>query len=180
MTQLLCEEFNVPSLIIANSAVLTTLASCRTTALVVDCGGGSTIVTPVVHCRSLAQAVISSPVAGEVLTDCLTRRLENNGQLLKIGRKATETITRGNLLVQSRKNCADSLKLHITMWKAMNFLMAAYWRPNFRATVEGASSERCTVGMAFQRSTVMAFPHQCLILEFGFSPLISDRLRGLK
>ncbi|XP_050116922.1 SWI/SNF and RSC complexes subunit arp42-like isoform X4 [Malus sylvestris] len=124
MTQLLCEEFNVPSLIIANSAVLTTLASCRTTALVVDCGGGSTIVTPVVHCRSLAQAVISSPVAGEVLTDCLTRRLENNGQLLKIGRKATETITRGNLLVQSRKNCADSLKLHITMWKAMNFLMA--------------------------------------------------------
>ncbi|XP_050116918.1 actin-related protein 4-like isoform X2 [Malus sylvestris] len=114
MTQLLCEEFNVPSLIIANSAVLTTLASCRTTALVVDCGGGSTIVTPVVHCRSLAQAVISSPVAGEVLTDCLTRRLENNGQLLKIGRKATETITRGNLLVQSRKNCADSLKLHIT------------------------------------------------------------------
>ncbi|KAM0990590.1 hypothetical protein ACFX2C_009085 [Malus domestica] len=36
MTQLLCEEFNVPSLIIANSAVLTTLASCRTTALVVD------------------------------------------------------------------------------------------------------------------------------------------------
>lgn len=68
--------------------------------------------------------MISSPVAGEVLTDCLTRRLENNGQLLKIGRKATETITRGNLLVQSRKNCADSLKLHITMWKAMNFLMA--------------------------------------------------------
>ncbi|GAB4845316.1 Actin- protein 4 [Ancistrocladus abbreviatus] len=77
--ELMFEKYKVPALFLAKNAVLTSFASGRATSLVVDCGGGSTTVAPVHDGYVLQKAVLSSPVGGEVLTDCLMKSLESKG-----------------------------------------------------------------------------------------------------
>ncbi|GJV03137.1 actin-related protein 4 [Tanacetum coccineum] len=59
--------------------VLTSFASGRATSLVIDSGGGSTIVAPVHDGYVLQKAVSVSPIGGEYLTDCLIKSLESKG-----------------------------------------------------------------------------------------------------
>jgi len=81
--ELMFESHKVPALFLAKNAVLTSFASGRPTSLVVDCGGGSTTVAAVHDGYVLQKAVVSSPIGGEVLTDCLMRTLESKGILLR-------------------------------------------------------------------------------------------------
>lgn len=81
--ELMFESHKVPALFLAKNAVLTSFASGRPTSLVVDCGGGSTTVAAVHDGYVLQKAVVSSPIGGEVLTDCLMRFLESKGILVK-------------------------------------------------------------------------------------------------
>lgn len=81
--ELMFESHKVPALFLAKNAVLTSFASGRPTSLVVDCGGGSTTVAAVHDGYVLQKAVVSSPIGGEVLTDCLMRSLESKGILVK-------------------------------------------------------------------------------------------------
>eukprot|EP00252_Welwitschia_mirabilis_P025606 TRINITY_DN807_c0_g1_i3.p1 TRINITY_DN807_c0_g1~~TRINITY_DN807_c0_g1_i3.p1 ORF type:complete len:443 (+),score=101.08 TRINITY_DN807_c0_g1_i3:281-1609(+) len=81
--ELMFENHSVPALFLAKNAALTSFASGRATSLVVDCGGGSTTVAPVHDGYVLQKAVVSSPIGGEVLTDCFLRTLENNGIMIK-------------------------------------------------------------------------------------------------
>ncbi|XP_047337580.1 actin-related protein 4-like [Impatiens glandulifera] len=77
--ELMFEKYKVPALFLAKNAVLTSFASGRATSLVVDSGGGSTVITPVHDGYVLQKAVQSSPVGGELLTDCLMKSLESKG-----------------------------------------------------------------------------------------------------
>ncbi|CAN6446188.1 unnamed protein product [Victoria cruziana] len=77
--ELMFEKYKVPALFLAKNAVLTSFASGRATALVVDSGGGSTTVSPVSDGYVLQKAVVSSPIGGEFLTDCMMRSLESKG-----------------------------------------------------------------------------------------------------
>ncbi|XP_059641242.1 actin-related protein 4 isoform X1 [Cornus florida] len=81
--ELMFEKYKVPALFLAKNAVLTSFASGRATSLVVDSGGGSTIVAPVHDGYVLQKAVASSPVGGELLTDCLMKSLESKGLTVK-------------------------------------------------------------------------------------------------
>lgn len=81
--ELMFESHKVPALFLAKNAVLTSFASGRPTSLVVDCGGGSTTVAAVHDGYVLQKAVVSSPIGGEVLTDCLMRTLETKGILVR-------------------------------------------------------------------------------------------------
>lgn len=81
--ELMFESHKVPALFLAKNAVLTSFASGRPTSLVVDCGGGSTTVAAVHDGYVLQKAVVSSPIGGEVLTDCLMRSLESKGILVR-------------------------------------------------------------------------------------------------
>ncbi|KAJ8431718.1 hypothetical protein Cgig2_028500 [Carnegiea gigantea] len=81
--ELMFEKYKVPALFLAKNAVLTSFASGRATSLVVDCGGGSTTVAPVHDGYVLQKAVLSSPIGGEFLTDCLTKSLESKGITIK-------------------------------------------------------------------------------------------------
>ncbi|GAB2243694.1 hypothetical protein Droror1_Dr00023822 [Drosera rotundifolia] len=81
--ELMFEKYKVPALFLAKNAVLTAFASGRATALVVDSGGGSTTVAPVHDGYVLQKAVLSSPVGGEFLSDCLKKSLESKGILIK-------------------------------------------------------------------------------------------------
>ncbi|KAK4267975.1 hypothetical protein QN277_024686 [Acacia crassicarpa] len=81
--ELMFEKYKVPALFLAKNAVLTSFASGRATALVVDGGGGSTTVAPVHDGYVLQKAVATSPIGGEFLTDCLMKSLESKGIVIK-------------------------------------------------------------------------------------------------
>ncbi|XP_024441680.1 actin-related protein 4 isoform X2 [Populus trichocarpa] len=81
--ELIFEKYNVPALFLAKNAVLTSFASGRATSLVVDGGGGSTTIAPVHDGYVLQKAVASSPIGGELLTDCLLKSLESKGVMIK-------------------------------------------------------------------------------------------------
>ncbi|XP_074372852.1 actin-related protein 4-like isoform X1 [Apium graveolens] len=81
--ELMFEKYNVPAIFLAKNAVLTSFASGRATSLVVDSGGGSTTIAPVHDGYVLQKAVISSPIGGEFLTDCLIKSLESKGLNIK-------------------------------------------------------------------------------------------------
>lgn len=81
--ELMFEKYKVPALFLAKNAVLTSFASGRATSLVVDCGGGSTTIAPVHDGYVLQKAVISSPIGGELLSDCLLKSLESKKIMIK-------------------------------------------------------------------------------------------------
>ncbi|KAI9173404.1 hypothetical protein LWI28_000763 [Acer negundo] len=81
--ELMFEKYKVPALFLAKNAVLTSFALGRATSLVVDCGGGSTTVAPVHDGYVLQKAVLTSPIGGEFLTNCLTKSLESKGIIIK-------------------------------------------------------------------------------------------------
>ncbi|CAN4115502.1 unnamed protein product [Withania somnifera] len=77
------ERYQVPALFLAKNAVLTSFASGRATSLVVDSGGGLTTVAPVHDGYVLQKAVATSPIGGEILTNCLIKSLEQKGITIK-------------------------------------------------------------------------------------------------
>ncbi|XP_010260462.1 PREDICTED: actin-related protein 4 [Nelumbo nucifera] len=81
--ELMFEKYKVPALFLAKNAVLTSFASGRATALVVDSGGGSTTVAPVHDGYVLQKAVATSPIGGEFLTECMMKSLESKGITIK-------------------------------------------------------------------------------------------------
>ncbi|KAG6512741.1 actin-related protein 4-like [Zingiber officinale] len=81
--ELMFESYKVPALFVAKNAVLTSFSSGRATSLVVDSGGGSTTVAAVHDGFVLQKAVLTSPVGGELLTDCMMKSLESKGTTLR-------------------------------------------------------------------------------------------------
>ncbi|KAM3248219.1 actin-related protein 4 [Capsicum chacoense] len=81
--EMMFEKYQVPALFLAKNAVLTSFASGRATSLVVDSGGGLATVAPVHDGYVLQKAVATSPIGGEILTDCLIKSLEQKGITIK-------------------------------------------------------------------------------------------------
>ncbi|XP_066384321.1 actin-related protein 4-like [Miscanthus floridulus] len=81
--ELMFENYKVPALFLAKNAVLTSFASGRATSLVVDSGGGSTVVSAVHDGFVLQKSVATSPVGGEFLTDCMMKSLESKGIVIR-------------------------------------------------------------------------------------------------
>lgn len=81
--ELMFEKYRTPALFLAKNAVLTSFATGRATSLVVDCGGGSTTVAAVHDGYVLQKGIVTSPIGGEVLTDCLLKTLESKGVKIK-------------------------------------------------------------------------------------------------
>uniref|UniRef100_A0A0D9X463 Actin-related protein 4 n=1 Tax=Leersia perrieri TaxID=77586 RepID=A0A0D9X463_9ORYZ len=77
--ELMFEKYKVPALFLAKNAVLTSFASGRATSLVVDSGGGSSVVAAVHDGYSVA----TSPIGGEFLTDCMMKSLESKGVAIR-------------------------------------------------------------------------------------------------
>ncbi|CAL0312455.1 unnamed protein product [Lupinus luteus] len=77
--EIMFEKYQVPALFLARNAVLTSFASGRATSLVIDCGGGSTTVAPVLDGYVLHKGVTTSPIGGDFLTECLMKSLEGKG-----------------------------------------------------------------------------------------------------
>lgn len=70
--ELLFETFEAPAVFFARDAMLSALAMGRTTALVVDCGAGSTRVVPVHDGYALTQSMLQTRLGGDALDGLLT------------------------------------------------------------------------------------------------------------
>jgi actin-like protein 6A len=81
--ELMFEKYKVPALFLAKNAVLTSFASGRATSLVVDSGGGSTVISAVHDGYVLQKSVATSPIGGEFLTDCMMKSLESKGVVIR-------------------------------------------------------------------------------------------------
>jgi len=75
LTELMFEKFDAPAFFLSKDAVLSAFATGRATALVVDCGGGTTKVSPVHDGYILKKGVVSNKLGGDALTSYLTRQL---------------------------------------------------------------------------------------------------------
>lgn len=79
LAKLMFDVFNVPSLCMADQAVLSLFSTGRTTGVVLELGEGMTYCVPVYEGFSLKHAVLSIPVAGGDLTKYLIRNLGERG-----------------------------------------------------------------------------------------------------
>ena len=125
MVELLFEKHAPPALFLAKNPVLTSFASGRATALVVDCGGGGTSVTAVHDGYALKQASARSPLGGDAITDIVlkylekkkacpirprhefTRRLNKDGETFDVSAVKRPNISSSYRLFKQREIAAD-------------------------------------------------------------------------
>jgi actin, other eukaryote len=79
LAKLLFEKFHVPSLCLANSAMLSVLASGRTSGLAVECGAGITSTVPVFEGFALKHAVTSMDFGGQDISTNLRKSFFEKG-----------------------------------------------------------------------------------------------------
>ncbi len=72
------ETFNTPALYLSTSSALALFASGRTTGIVVDCGEGVSNTVPVYEGYTLPYATRRCSIAGDDLTEYLTKLLKQN------------------------------------------------------------------------------------------------------
>ncbi|BFZ00049.1 hypothetical protein BsWGS_03088 [Bradybaena similaris] len=85
MAEVLFEKFQVPGFFSACQAVLCLYSAGRTTGLVLDIGSGVTTAVPVYEGYSLPESVVRMNVAGQDITEYLTRVLSDRGHQFNTG-----------------------------------------------------------------------------------------------
>lgn len=70
------EKFQTPALFVGKNGVLSSFASGKSTSLVVECGAGYTSISPVIDGYIIQKSIISSPFAGNALTNELMKFIE--------------------------------------------------------------------------------------------------------
>ncbi|CAD5217870.1 unnamed protein product [Bursaphelenchus xylophilus] len=79
LAELMFEKYGVPSFYLVKNAVLTTFAAGRTAGLVLDSGATYTSACPVYEGYPLLNAVVKSPVGGDMIVDQCQRVLAKQG-----------------------------------------------------------------------------------------------------
>lgn len=81
--EMLFEKAKTPAMFLARSAVLTAFASAKSSALVVDCGASSLVVTPVHEGYALRRSALVSPLAGNRLTSDVLAAVAARGVVVR-------------------------------------------------------------------------------------------------
>eukprot|EP00850_Spirogloea_muscicola_P005314 SM000024S07776 [mRNA] locus=s24:471134:476148:+ [translate_table: standard] len=81
--ELMFETQAVPALFLAKNAVLTSFASARSTALVVDSGGSGTTIAAVHDGYVLQKSIGRTVIGGDVLTECMLKLMEGKGVTIR-------------------------------------------------------------------------------------------------
>eukprot|EP00033_Pygsuia_biforma_P003560 GCRY01003895.1.p1 GENE.GCRY01003895.1~~GCRY01003895.1.p1 ORF type:complete len:447 (+),score=133.87 GCRY01003895.1:195-1535(+) len=83
MAELFFERFNVPGYFTCKDAVLTSFASGRSTALVLDVGSSAVTAVPVHEGYVLTKAITSSPIGGSMLDTIFQEYLAGSGVVVR-------------------------------------------------------------------------------------------------
>eukprot|EP01111_Echinosteliopsis_oligospora_P011031 TRINITY_DN3539_c0_g1_i1.p1 TRINITY_DN3539_c0_g1~~TRINITY_DN3539_c0_g1_i1.p1 ORF type:complete len:381 (-),score=98.48 TRINITY_DN3539_c0_g1_i1:48-1190(-) len=117
-TELMFEKYKIPALFLSKNAVLTSFASGKTTAVVIDSGGGITSVVPVQDGFALKKAIVSSTLAGNRLTEELQKVLQKKGHSIKPSFMITRKEIRPSEFQVKLKDCPN------TSPSFMNFMVS--------------------------------------------------------
>lgn len=99
MLEIMFEKYKVPAVFISKNAVLSAFSCGRSTAVVLDSGGGTTCVAPVHEGYVLQKAVVRSPMCGENITDYLLSVLESKGVTVRPGYSLNKKVNKdGSIL----------------------------------------------------------------------------------
>lgn len=79
LVELMFEKYRVPAFFLMKNAVLAAFANGRSTALVIDSGATHTTAVPVVDGHVLTQAIVKSPIGGDVIIKHVRTMLEKSG-----------------------------------------------------------------------------------------------------
>ena len=79
MTEILFETFHVPSFYAAKQSVLALYAAGRLNGVVLDCGQGVSHAVPVSEGYSISNSILTIDLAGQAITDWLTKILQELG-----------------------------------------------------------------------------------------------------
>mmetsp|Transcript_54 Transcript_54/g.164 ORF Transcript_54/g.164 Transcript_54/m.164 type:complete len:447 (-) Transcript_54:244-1584(-) len=100
MIELMFEKYKVPAVFVAKNAVLTAFSCGRSTAVVLDSGGGSTCVSPVHDGYVLQRAVVKSHFSGERLTQYLLNTIESKGANVRPAYQVQKKVGKDGALVK--------------------------------------------------------------------------------
>lgn len=81
--ELLFEKYNAPAVFMAKNAVLSSFASGRQTSLVVDAGHERTVLAAVHDGFVLQKSVVSTPLAGRLLSQCMVGAMDAKGAQIR-------------------------------------------------------------------------------------------------
>lgn len=81
--ELMFEKYDVPAMFLSKNPVLSAFCSGKASALVVDCGAGTTTVTPVHDGYALHKSTSKSCLAGNLLTDEYLKLIEQKGKEIR-------------------------------------------------------------------------------------------------
>ena len=79
LVELMFEKYRVPAFFLMKNAVLSAFANGRSTALVIDSGATHTTAVPVLDGHVITQAIVKSPIGGDVIVKHARNLLEKNG-----------------------------------------------------------------------------------------------------
>jgi len=91
-TQLLLEGLGAPSVLAANSGVLSVMASGRTRGLALECGGGVTSAVPVFEGFALNHATLRLDLGGQDLTAAILAAIRSDPTAIQVRRTAPAAI----------------------------------------------------------------------------------------
>ena len=100
MVEILFEKYKIPAVFISKNAVLSAFSCGRTTAVVLDSGGGSTCVAPVHDGYVLQRAVVRSHFSGERLSGYLQSALEGKGVQIKPAYSLNKKVAKDGTMVK--------------------------------------------------------------------------------
>lgn len=84
MTEILLETYEVPGLIMCNTAMLSAIHAGKTTATILNCGHQTIEAVPVVNLKAIPQAALKIERGGEELTQYMRRLFAENGTIISV------------------------------------------------------------------------------------------------
>ena len=118
MLELMFEKYKVPAVFISKNAVLSSFSCGRSTAVVLDSGGGSTSVTPVHEGYVLQKALVRSPMSGDKMTDYLLSVLQGKGVQIRPAYSLSKKVGKDGTVhkvgdAAGMENTRDSYKMYM-------------------------------------------------------------------
>jgi len=110
------EKYEVPALFVSKNAVLSCFASGKSSGLVIDCGAGTTSVTPVHDGYALQKCIAKSGICGNLLIDEYLKILDQRGVGIKphylIGSKNEIRLGEFEVVLKDLPNTTESYRLY--------------------------------------------------------------------